>query len=265
MPLEDGLRERVQALLVRAADEELLPHFARAAREIKPDGSLVTVADTAMQARLARELAACVPGAGMLGEEMDEAAQRAALAHERLWCLDPLDGTSNFANGVPMFAVSLALLDRGAPVRAWIYDPIRKECFTAERGRGAWCNGAPLRVPPAPPPLRRSLAVVDFKRLNSKLAARLALDPPYSSQRNFGCCALEWCWLADGRFHLYLHGGQKSWDYAAGALVLHEAGGYAQTLDGEAVFAPSLPARSIIAARDPELFKAWKAWFRHNA
>ncbi len=69
------------------------------------------------------------------------------------------------------------------------------------------------------------MAGVDLKRLDRKLAAELAARPPYSSQRNFGSSALDWCFVAAGRFDVYLHGGQKLWDYAAGALILEEAGG----------------------------------------
>jgi len=97
-------------------------------------------------------------------------------------------------------------------------------------------------------------------RLAAPLAARLGAHPPYGSQRNFGASSLDWCWLADGRFHIYLHGGQKLWDYAAGSLILAEAGGRSQTMEGEAVFAFELAPRSVVAARDPRLFTAWQAW-----
>ena len=104
---------------------------------------------------------------------------------------------------------------------------------------GAWLNGARLGGAHATDhPLRRAIACIDFKRLDRALAARLVAEPPFGSQRNFGSSCLEWCWLADGRFHIYPHGGQKLWDYAAASLVLSEAGGYAMTLDGEPVFKP---------------------------
>ena len=75
------------------------------------------------------------------------------------------------------------------------------------------------------PHIRNAMANVDFKRLGKRLAGELAAAPPYSSQRNYGAGTLEWCYLAAGRFDLYLHGGQKLWDYAAGSLILEEAGG----------------------------------------
>ncbi len=176
-----------------------------------------------------------------------------------MWCVDPLDGTTNYAAGVPFFSVSLALLIQGRPLLGVVYDPVRDECFTAQKGRGAWLNDKALGTRSLTPlSLERSVAAVDFKRLSAPLAVRLATQHPYGSQRNFGACSLEWCWLAAGRFHVYLHGGQKPWDYAAGCLILSEAGGRALTLEGEDIFAAGLTTRSVAAALDPVLFAAWR-------
>jgi myo-inositol-1(or 4)-monophosphatase len=244
-----------------AAREELLPRFAESERRFKRDGSIVTDADIAMQRRLVGELEALAPDYRLLGEEMSEQDQgELILAGDRgLWCLDPLDGTSNFASGIPFFSVSLGLLIDRQPTLGVVYDPIRDECFTAAKGKGAKLNDQPLRCRPVGLPLRRSMAVVDFKRI-PELAAALAASPPYSSQRNFGSVALEWCWLAANRFQVYLHGRQKLWDYAAGALILTEAGGCAETLEGEPIFAPALQSRSAVAAADANLFAEWQAW-----
>ena len=251
-------------ILVRdCAQQELLPRFADVSRHQKTDGSVVTDADHAMQDRVEKELARRWPGYVFLGEEMP-AARHAALTeagHEGLWVLDPLDGTSNFAAGVPFFSVSLALLVGGRVEIGIVYDPVRDEAFCAQRGVGAWLNGLSLGTQvPLGLSLARAIAVVDFKRLDRPLAAQLGAEPPYGSQRNFGSSALDWCWLADGRFHVYLHGGQKLWDYAAGNLILAEAGGQAVTLAGEPVFAVGLASRSVVAARDPELFQVWRRW-----
>jgi len=259
---------KVLRQLVRScAQEELLPRFADVGRHIKRDGSIVTEADHAMQDRVQKELASQWPEYDFLGEEMPRRAQAALTTSGRagLWVLDPLDGTSNFAAGVPFFSVSLALLIDGRPEIGLIHDPIRDECFMAQRGRGAWLNGLSMGTQvPVRLPLARSIAVVDFKRLDPALAAKLGGEPPFGSQRNFGSSALDWGWLADGRFHVYLHGGQKLWDYAAGILILTEAGGQAVTLDGGEVFSGGLDPRSVVAARDPELFQTWKAWVAAN-
>jgi len=266
---------RLTEIVSRAAHEELLPRFAVVQRHIKRDGSVLTEADLAMQRRLRAELAEEWPQYDFLGEEMGGeehelvaavAAGRASSLEGRerngLWCVDPLDGTSNFATGIPFFAVSLALLIEGEPVLGLIYDPVREECFTALRGQGAWLNGEPLAAPISIPPLPRSIACVDFKRLDRALARRLGDSPPYGSQRNFGSSSLEWCWLADSRFHVYLHGGQKLWDYAAGNLILTESGGFSSTLADEPVHALRIESRSVVAARDPELFRTWQEWLK---
>ena len=258
----------LRQLMRTCAQEELLPRFADVGRHIKRDGSIVTDADHAMQDRVQRELASHWPEYDFLGEESPRQEKHEALAASRgkgLWILDPLDGTSNFAAGVPFFSVSLALLIDGRPEIGLVYDPIRDECFVAQRGSGSWLNGLSLGTQvPVHLPLARTIAVVDFKRLDRELAAKLGAEPPYGSQRNFGSSALDWCWLADGRFHVYLHGGQKLWDYAAGILILTEAGGQAVTLAGEEVFTSRLETRSVVATRDPELFQAWKAWVADN-
>jgi myo-inositol-1(or 4)-monophosphatase len=252
-------------IVKNAARKELLPRFAESERRFKPDGSIVTEADIAMQQRLVGELEALAPDYRVLGEEMSEEEQRARMlaGDSGLWCLDPLDGTSNFAAGIPFFSVSIGLLIDRQPALGLVYDPIRDECFSAEKGKGAWLNGQPMRCRPAGLSLRRSIAVIDFKRLG-RLAGALAAKPPYSSQRYFGSVALEWCWLAANRFHVYLHGRQKLWDYAAGALILSEAGGYAETLDGEPIFSHDLLPRSALAACDANLFTEWKDWLMAN-
>ena len=258
-----ALLTEVAAILRAAAHAELTPRYATVARDFKADGSIVTAADTGMQARVQAALAAKWPQFAFLGEEMSADSQQAVAAGDAAayWCIDPLDGTTNFANGVPFFSVSLALVANGATRCGWVLDPLRDECFMAEAGTGVWLNGAPLAATSVPRPLRQCVAVVDFKRLRDpSLAARLAHEPPFASQRNFGSCALEWCWLAAGRVHLYLHGGQKLWDYAAGTLILTEAGGACTTLAAKPLVSASLIPQSVVAAQNADLFAAWQTW-----
>lgn len=258
--------EVLEGLVQEVAHQEIMPLFGVSRSRLKEDGSLVTAADTAVQSWLAEELRIRWPQFALVGEEMPEAEQRAALqsAHGA-WCLDPLDGTTNFVNRLPFFAVSLALLQDGAPTLGMVYDPVRKECFKALRGQGAWLNGERLHALDWSPALRRCVALVDFKRLKPRLAGRLGVDPPYGSQRNWGSCALEWCWLAAGRAHLSVHGGQKLWDYAAGSLILQEAGGIATTLEGRPLPYDGLAPSSTLVARSPDLYEAWRTWINHNA
>lgn len=253
---------QLKNIIIRAAEQELLPRFTGSERREKQDGSVITEADLAMQSRLRVEFAKQWSDYPMLGEEMDEPTQLRLLHSDApgLWCVDPLDGTSNFAAGIPFFAVSVALLKNGQPVLGVVYDPLRRECFWAAQGRGAWCNGARLLARKTNVSLAQTVALIDFKRLDAALARRLAEQPPYSSQRSFGSVALDWCWIAAGRGHIYLHGKQRIWDYAAGSLILAEAGGHAVTLAGEAVYRAAIAPRSAVAALDEKLFQAWCAW-----
>lgn len=255
----------VRQLVEEAARDEILPRFGQVGLRVKDDGSLVTAADTAVQARLAEGLAQRWPQFALVGEEMAPTEQQRALqSPEGAWCLDPLDGTTNFVNGLPFFAVSLALLRQGEPVLALVLDPLRSECFMAVRGVGAWLNDRPLAATHARRALRRCIAIVDLKRLAPRLAVQLGVDPPYGSQRSLGACALDWCWLAAGRAHLYLHGGQKLWDYAAGSLILREAGGVAATLSGTPIAYDRLDSASAVAAQDADLYEAWRAWLDYH-
>ncbi len=257
-PSLDTLREVVLPL----ARQELLPRFTRVAASLKADGSVVTEADMACQRVLAAALSTHWPQIPLLGEEMDAGEQQRLLddSDDGLWCLDPLDGTSNFAAGIPYFAVALAYVRRGEVQLGLVYDPVRDECYTAARDQGAWLNGTPLRARATGLPLARCVAMVDFKRLTPALSTRLVCAPPFASQRNFGSSALDWCMLAAGRGHLYLHGRQNLWDYAAGSLILAEAGGRAETLQGEAVLRVGLQPRSVVATLDPALFGPWREW-----
>ena len=256
-----GLRD----LVSRAADDELIGRYREAVAAKKHDGSVITEADLAMQRRLQAELAERWPAFLLLGEEMPEAEQQALLTGQDggLWCLDPLDGTSNFAAGIPFFAVSLALLGRGGVQAAIVLDPVRGECFSALAGQGAWLNDAPLRAPDVPGSLTDAMALVDLKRLPGPMIRALAAKAPYRSQRSFGSVALDWCWIACGRCQVYLHGGQKLWDYAAGSLILAEsggAGGLVAAFDGEWIDEQSLAPRIAIAATHEDLLAQWRAW-----
>ena len=253
--------QTLETLLIEAAEVELLPRLHRVSAGEKADGSLLTEADVALQQHLIAALGKFNADIPVLGEELPEATQKSLLAEaeQGVWCLDPLDGTRNFASGFPVFAVSLALIRQGKVELGLVYDPLRRESFTAAHGHGAWLNGQSL-VAPSRAKLASSLALIDFKRLPLELAQRLVVSPPYPSQRSIGSGALDWCWLAAGRVQVYLHGSQHLWDYAAGQLILAEAGGRAVTLQGEAVFVNQLQTRSIVGGCNPAVLEEWAAW-----
>lgn len=248
-------------ILVPAARDELLTRFNRVKPGIKADGSLITEADLAMQQHMADALQQKWPDIPFLAEEMTAGEQSDLLKkNARVWCLDPLDGTRNFAAGIPYFSVSLALIEGDHVAAGLVYDPTRDECFMAARGKGATLNGKALTARDTGLSLNQTTSLIDFKRLPQELSVRLVSQTPYSSQRSFGSVALDWCWIAAGRSHIYLHGKQNIWDYAAGNLVLHEAGGQSCTLSGEPVFINELIPRSALGALDARLYEEWKSW-----
>lgn len=252
-------------IVITVAKQEMLPLFANVKCGEKADGSVITEVDYKVQHCIASRLQDKYPGIDLLGEEMEASEQTALLASGKpVWCLDPLDGTRNFSAGIPYFSVSLALIENDEVSIGIVYDPARDECFVASKGQGATLNNKPLCAKETGLSLSQTMAIIDFKRLSPDLASRLVTAMPYSSQRSFGSIALDWCWIAAGRAHIYLHGKQNIWDYAAGCLILNEAGGHSITLSGENVFINSLQQRSTVAALDKKLFDQWLCWLGVN-
>lgn len=255
------LVEQVVAACRVIGREEVMPRYLRVAHQRKVDGSLLTEADVAAQGALFKLLQAIAPYP-VLGEEMTEAEQKAVwdAGDAGFWCVDPIDGTSNFVNGLPFFAISVALVRHGKSVLGVVYDPGADEAFYAVEGQGAFMNGERLPLKAPPTELKRCMAGIELKRIDRTLAGRLAFEHPFSSQRNLGASTLDWCYIAAGRLHIYLHGGQKLWDYAAGCLILKEAGGAACALDGSDFRGENPWNRSVLAALTPDLLQQWKAW-----
>lgn len=246
--------------------DEVLSRFMQVDYCIKKDGSLLTEADLACNQRIQEQLAQWHPHIDFLSEEMPHAEQQAKLENtEWLWVLDPLDGTGNFASGFPLFCGSLALVHQGQVIQGITYDPVRDEMFTAEKGKGAFLNGKRLQCSSSGFDLSGATALVDFKRLPTSLRTALSNQTPYRSQRNLGTCALEWAWIAANRAQLYVHGGMKLWDLAAGSLLVEEAGGCAATLQGEPAFGIHRDTHSAMVASDQKIFEQWQAYLNaHN-
>ena len=257
------MQDAAIVLVREVAQQEVIPRFLRVRHALKDDGSLFSEADLAAQHYLAERLRE-IHDSPIIGEEMPREDQLAGWdqGKDGLWCIDPIDGTTNFINGIPWFAVSVSWLQDGRTRLAVTYNPITDEMFYAREGHGAYLNGRRLPLRQVTGDLSRAVADVDFKRIPKDLADRIAVDPPYFSQRNFGCSTLEWCNLAAGRLDLYLHGGQMLWDYAAGSLILREAGGQMCTLDNDDYDAAEVWRRPVVAALNPEVFSAWKRWIR---
>jgi len=245
----------IAAILEAAGRDILIPAFAQRnkANSDKSDGSVVTETDLACQQHIQAQLARSWPDIDFLGEEMTSEEQTACLQRGgRFWCLDPLDGTTNFVASFPAFALSLALVEDNRPVLACIVDPVRDETFSATAGRGAHLNDSAMHAK-AVGKLAEAVDFVDFKRLDANRRGLLATPGLYRSQRNIGSCALEWAWLAAGRAQFIIHGGEKIWDFAAGGLIASEAGCTLTDFKGGPVLDHMRPVSPILAAASAEL------------
>jgi myo-inositol-1(or 4)-monophosphatase len=196
---------------------------------------LVTEIDLACE-RMCREvLAERFPEHDILAEELSSGPEEAARARYR-WVFDPLDGTTNYAHGLPIFCSSLALEVDGVPIVGAIYDPSRTELFTAERGQGAFVNGAPLAVSTTPA-LGDALLVTGFPYdMHVRGPEIVALFGDFLATaravRRLGSAALDLCYVAAGRFEGFWEQHLKPWDVAAGALMVEEAGGRITGMNG---------------------------------
>ncbi len=256
----------LESIVRDVARETILPRYMKAARQHKSDGSSVTEADLAAQKALIARLAE-IHDAPVIGEEMSPAQHRERWRNgaEGLWCIDPIDGTTNFANGIPLFAVSVAWMVDGETQFGVVYNPVTDEAFYASLGQGAWLNGTQLPLRKAAKQLAGAVAGIDFKRLPTGLAAALVTRKPFYSQRNFGSSALEWCFVAAGRLDVYIHGGQALWDYAAGSLILAEAGGCSSLLDGKPLHVEPPAKSTVILAANPGLHAQWLEWLQQHS
>jgi myo-inositol-1(or 4)-monophosphatase len=223
---------------VRKAGEIQLAHLESGVRvHRKGLADVVTDADLEVEAMFRDMIAARFPGHVVLAEEManDVAAGRAA---SHVWLFDPIDGTANYAHGVPFFCASLALEIDGRIEVAAVYEPSRHELFTAERGRGAWLNGHRLAVS-ATDRMADAMLGAGFPhgattRDGAMVDAWVEGGLRARAIRRFGSAALDLCYVACGRLDGFWDKGLKAWDLAAGALIVSEAGGVVTALDGGA-------------------------------
>jgi fructose-1,6-bisphosphatase/inositol monophosphatase family enzyme len=262
MALRDADVDRVADLIGESAASELLPRFRKLdphdIREKRP-GDLVTVADEACERRLAAGLAAILPGVPVVGEEA-VAAEPGLLAHigeaEMAWIVDPLDGTANFARDSDRFAVIVALVKRGETVAAWIHDPIRGRMATAVQGGGARLDGQPVRLASSLPPGRRTGFVGAKVKRELLRRPRPEILDQLGRLATFGCAGLEYLEMLSGRSHFAFYRWTRPWDHAAGALLVHEAGGAARRRDGRP-YSPTQPVDAgILAAAEPARWQA---------
>ena len=222
---------------VTRAGEVQLAHLGSDMRvDKKGTINLVTEIDLQIEREFRDMIAARFPGHVVLGEEFERTGDRDS-APEFCWVFDPIDGTTNYAHGLPIFCSSLALEIDGAIAAGAIYDPTRRELFTAERGVGAWLNGRPLQISSART-LLDSLLVTGFQYgIQRDPEELVALFREFITRaravRRLGSAALDMAYVAAGRFDGYWESKIQPWDVAAGALIVTEAGGQVTTTTGE--------------------------------
>ena len=248
------------------AARELMPRFKHVTVEKKHDGSIVTEADRMVEAALTEALPR-IFDCPVLGEEMAEGAQKEIWREaDWCWCVDPLDGTANFASGKRYFGMSVALMHRRRSVFGVVLDPNSGEVFHALQHDGAFLDGKRLKLLPAKHLHDAHIEVGRFKRLG-RLGITLLAHKPFRKVTMSGASVLQWSHMACGRVDAFLHAGEQPWDYAAGALILEEAGGRIASLQHDDYWREDYPnewSKSVIAARHPALFDEWKRWVRNH-
>ncbi len=212
----------------------------------KGEIDLVTEADHRSEAYLVSEIRQRFPAHRIIAEESGELAG----AQEQVWYIDPLDGTLNYAHGLPIYAVSIAYEENGCVQLGVVYDPERDECFSAECGHGAWMNGVRLEGTSAQD-LDHSLLVTGFPYdIRTNPANNLDHYATFALRsrgvRRLGSAAIDLCYIAAGRLDGYWELRINSWDVAAGGLIACEAGATVTNLTGNPNFLT--PPYSILAA-----------------
>jgi myo-inositol-1(or 4)-monophosphatase len=219
--------------IAREAGEVLMAHRG-VAFELKGEHDLVTAADRASEKLVIQRLRQRFPEHGIFAEEGGRAALEAPLR----WYIDPLDGTTNFAHGYPMWNVTLALAKNEEVIAGVVYDPLNRELFAAERGAGARLNGAPIHVSKAPI-LNESLVSTGFpsrrRHQNVNIHFYYQLAMLTHGVRRSGSAAIDLAYTACGRIEAFWEFGLNSWDMAAGTLLVEEAGGRVSGMRGEAL------------------------------
>jgi len=240
--------------IAREAGARLREFFSQGVEtEYKGDVDLVTVADRTSEKLIRERLSEAFPEHGIFGEE----GTRDRLDGEFRWYVDPLDGTTNFAHGLPQFCVSMGLEQRrkglapdedGTMVAAVIYDPLRDDLFVAERGRGARLNGKPMHVSKTPE-LAEALVATGFPSRKRNESPNIHFYHEFSLRshgvRRAGSAALDLAYVAAGRLDAFWEFNINPWDTAAGYLLVEEAGGKMTGFSGQPF---RLDSREILAS-----------------
>ena len=199
-------------------------------RELKDDASIVTIADKEIEKTIIQTISEVYPDHTFLGEEGGEQNQ----GSEFTWVIDPIDGTTNFVNGIPLFAISIALVKNNEHVVSVIYNPITETLFSAEKGKGAYCNGSRFNVSDQDAKTGMITIGTSSGAKDKELVRKLFYHAHdyIKSVRYLGSAVIELGYLARGGTEGFVNVGTKKWDYAAGTLLVLEAGGMITDFDG---------------------------------
>ncbi|MBK9961078.1 MAG: inositol monophosphatase [Saprospiraceae bacterium] len=200
--------------------------------EVKEKHSLVTYVDKETEKMIVSQLKEIFPSAAFLTEE---GTTEQLSGKEYTWVIDPLDGTTNFLQHIPVFCVSIALVRNGQPILGAIYDPMQNECFYGWKGGGAWMNGKRIQVS-STPLLSDAVVATGFpyarKNIDSLIVLLKLVLEEARGLRRLGSAALDLAYTACGRFDGYYEAMINPWDVAAGILLVEEAGGVVTDMDG---------------------------------
>ena len=257
----------VSGLLRQAAAAEIMPRFRRLAPEAIRAKSgpldLVTDADEAAEQLIAEGLSRLFPGCLVVGEEAcaaDPALLGRMAGVPLAFVVDPVDGTANFAGGLPLFGVMVATISDGEITGSWILDPVTGDMAMALRGDGAFAEAADgtrrdLRVA-APVPMAEMVAAVSWGYMAPDRKARvLPRLAGLGGTQNLRCAAHEWRQAAAGHLHLLVYNRLMPWDHAPGWLLHQEAGGYSARFDGSA-YTPLDSTGGVVATPDRASWEA---------
>ncbi|WP_437319720.1 inositol monophosphatase family protein [Sorangium sp. So ce385] len=261
MPIPD--LARVGAFLEEVACEHMLPFWRRLApgdvtskATVADPGDLVTTVDLAVERRLTEGLRALLPGSAVVGEEAAHADPRSldALGGDGwIWIVDPLDGTRNFVEGNDRFGIMAALVRASEARAAWIHLPARRQTFFAEQGAGAFLNGARFSAEPAAG-AGAPAGTIYARYMPSELRATVEARARGRLQEasDAGCSCIEYTRVARGDKDFCVYYRLLPWDHAPGALILREANGVAEHLDGTR-YAPTSANQVTIVARSRDI------------
>lgn len=253
LQIQDEMMRKAEAIIRDASAFMMTREFT--VKEKSSTADLVTSADLAVQKYLEERLPELLPGSVFYGEE---GALPSALT-EFVWVVDPIDGTANFARGLGMSAISVALVKNGEPYIGMIYNPYRDEFFYAKVGAGAYCNEERIHV--SDRPFNKAMfcsAMSLYERKYAKTCFRI-IERIYQESddlRRLGTAAYELCCMASGKVDMYFEIRLSAWDYAAGMVLIKEAGGYVEAMFHDCI--PLDKPAGVIAANTKENYEKIK-------